>query len=344
MPDNICFTEDPGRELTNFLATKKYSAVAVLTDENTRKHCYPLLENQIPAHTVITVPAGEEAKNLQTASSIWKALTDQKFDRHGVLIIVGGGVLGDMGGFCAVTYKRGIDFVLIPTTLLSQVDSSVGGKLGIDFENYKNHIGVFQTPALTAIHTGFLKSLPERELRSGFAEVLKHCIISDASMWNEIRRKSWKDQNWEKVIPHSVNFKLKIVAEDPRENGVRKILNTGHTIGHAVESYLLNHDRKVLHGEAVAAGLIMEAYLANQKGILTSHDADQIFKYVTEQFGKVDLPENGDAEILTLMLQDKKNKGNKILCVLLEGIGRARWDCEISNDEVKGALSFYRGY
>jgi 3-dehydroquinate synthase len=344
MPDTIHFTSHPSSELIDFLGSKSYSKTCVLTDENTKRHCYPLIQKEIPPHVLITVPAGEEVKNIETATKIWKAFTDHALDRHAVLIILGGGVLGDMGGFCAATYKRGIDFILVPTTLLSQVDSSIGGKLGIDFENFKNHIGVFQTPVQTIIHAGFLNTLPDRELRSGFAEVIKHCLISDRNMWNELTSKSWKDQNWERVISHSVNFKLDVVTEDPRESGLRKILNAGHTIGHAIESHLLNLNRKVLHGEAIAAGLVMETYIAKQRKMLSTDEANQIFKYVTDQFGKIDLPENEDGEIVSLMMQDKKNKGNKILCVLLEGIGRARWDCEISNDEVKGALSFYRSY
>jgi 3-dehydroquinate synthase len=344
MSDKIRFTSDPSRAVNDFLSGKEYSKISVLTDENTNRFCYDFIKSGLPSHSVITVPAGEEAKNINTASSIWQSLTEQSMDRHSLLIILGGGVLGDMGGFCAATYKRGIDFILIPTTLLSQVDSSVGGKLGIDFQNYKNHIGVFQTPALTLIHSGFLKTLPEQELRSGFAEVIKHALISDVAMWNELRAKSWKDQNWEKVVRHSVNFKQKVTTEDPKENGLRKILNAGHTIGHAIESHLLKNNRKVLHGEAVAAGLMIESFVANKKGMISDEEANQIFQYISAQFGKLNLPENEDDEILTLMRQDKKNKGNKVLCVLLDGIGKARWDSEINNGEVKGALSFYRGY
>lgn len=344
MADNIRFTDEPGKELNSFLVSKNYTKVGVLTDDNTHRFCYPVIKSSLPEHSVITVRAGEEHKTIATASGIWKAMTDQALDRHSILIIIGGGVLGDMGGFCAATYKRGIDFVLIPTTLLSLVDSSVGGKLGVDFENYKNHIGVFQSPALTIMHSGFLDTLPEAELRSGFAEVAKHCLISDKAMWTEVTRQPWKNQDWQKVIRHSVDLKVRVVTEDPREKGLRKILNAGHTIGHAVESHLLARGRKVLHGEAIAAGLIMESYLAEKRGMLSGVDADQIYRYLKDQFGKVELPENEDSAMLALMAQDKKNKGNKVLCVLLEGIGKARWDCEISNDEVKGALSFYRSY
>jgi 3-dehydroquinate synthase len=343
MPDNIHFTTNPAGELKDFLSQKRYSKICVLTDENTHRQCYPVIQDGIPEHHAITVVPGEEAKTLTTCTHIWQAMTDHALDRHSVLIVLGGGVLGDMGGFCAATYKRGIDFILIPTTLLSQVDASIGGKLGVDFDHYKNHIGVFQSPALTLINSSFLKTLPPAELRSGFAEVIKHCLISDMKMWKEVSSRQWETQEWQKVTKHSVDFKLRVVSEDPRERGLRKILNAGHTIGHAVESHLLNKNQKVLHGEAVAAGLIMEAHIAMKRGMLSNADAGMINQYILKTFGKIALPEKDDDTIIQLMAQDKKNKGNKILCVLLEGIGKARWDCEISNDEVKGALSFYRG-
>lgn len=342
MPDNIHFSADPLTDLKNFLDERVYSRVSILADENTVRFCYPLIKNALPDHHLISIGSGEEAKNIQTCISIWQSMTDQALDRHAGLIVLGGGVLGDMGGFCASTYKRGIDFILIPTTLLAQVDASIGGKLGVDFNHYKNHIGVFQVPAFTLVHGGFLKTLPEPELRSGFAEVIKHALISDKSLWQEISSRSLQDQDWEKLIRHSVNFKLGVVASDPKEKDFRKILNAGHTIGHALESHLLNTVKKVLHGEAIAAGLITESFIATEKGLMPPDDLRAIARYILQVFGKINIDPADDQTISMLTVQDKKNKGNKILCVLLEGIGKARWDCEISLDEVKGALSFYR--
>jgi 3-dehydroquinate synthase len=247
-----------------------------------------------------------------------------------------------MGGFCAATYKRGIDFILIPTTLLSQVDASIGGKLGIDFHNFKNHIGAFQIPALTIIYSGFLTTLPFHETRSGFAEIIKHALISDPPMWNLIRSRSLAEQPWDALIRHSVDFKLKVVQEDPREKGLRKILNAGHTIGHAIETHLLTNGRKIMHGEAVAAGLITEAYLASERGMLPAERLNQIVAYILRIFGKVEIRPADDERIAALTVQDKKNKENRILCVLLEDVGRARFDCEITSEEVKQALQFYR--
>ncbi|SKC88784.1 3-dehydroquinate synthase [Ohtaekwangia koreensis] len=342
LPDNILFSADPSNDLLAFLNKKNYSKVVVLTDENTREHCYPALQQKLPDHFVIEVKSGEEQKNLETCVLIWKQLTDYALDRHAVLLVLGGGVLGDMGGFCAATYKRGIDFILIPTTLLAQVDASIGGKLGVDFDHFKNHIGVFQQPALTLLYTGFLKTLPVAELRSGFAEVIKHTLISDKDMWDTIRKKSLQEQDWDGLLKHSVAFKADVTTQDPKEKGLRKILNAGHTIGHAVESYLLASGHRILHGEAIALGLIAEGFIARERNMLSHDDFQSIAAYILAVYGKVDLNEKQIAEAAQLTVQDKKNKGNKILCVLQEGIGRARWDCEINFDEVKEALSFYQ--
>ncbi|MEJ0032353.1 MAG: 3-dehydroquinate synthase family protein [Bacteroidota bacterium] len=227
--------------LKEFFEKKAYSQVVVLTDRNTRLHCYPLVAENIPSHEIIEIEAGETFKNIDTCQVIWQRMTDLRLDRHALLVVLGGGVLGDMGGFCAATYKRGIDFLLLPTTLLAQVDASVGGKLAIDFNGIKNHIGVFQLPVSTLIGPEFLKTLPFRELRSGFAEVIKHCIIGDQKMWNVIRAKDVAGQDWETVIRHSVEFKTGVVTEDPKEKGRRKILNFGHTIGHALETYFFGY-------------------------------------------------------------------------------------------------------
>lgn len=342
LPENIQFTNDPGNNLKDFILSHSFTKVVVLVDENTHQLCYPLIKAKLPAHELIIVKGGEEYKNLGTSTHIWQSMTDLQLDRHALLVVLGGGVLGDMGGFCAATYKRGIDFVLVPTTLLSQVDASIGGKLGIDFNSYKNHIGVFQLPALTMLHTGFLKSLPVRELRSGFAEVIKHILISDRARWERIRKKSLHDQDWEELINHSVSFKAKVTKEDPREKGLRKILNAGHTIGHALETYFISNHQPVLHGEAIAIGLIAEGFIANQKGLLKENELKEIVEFIRSIYEKHDLSIGQINAISDLAIQDKKNRGNKILCVLLNGIGNAKWDNEISPGEVKAALAFYQ--
>jgi 3-dehydroquinate synthase len=342
MPDNIVFSANPAADIKSFLDSRKYTKVSVLTDNNTFQHCYPIIRPGLPAHETITVGAGEEFKNLRTCETIWQSLTDQHFDRHSLLIVIGGGVLGDMGGFCAATYKRGIDFILVPTTLLSQVDASIGGKLGIDFRNFKNHIGVFQVPALTVLHSGFLKTLPQAETRSGFAEIIKHTLISDEAMWNVIKTKSLSEQNWDELIKHSVAFKSRVTIEDPKEKGLRKILNAGHTIGHAIESHLLETGRKIMHGEAIAAGMICENFIATKRNLLSEQSHQEITNYLLKIFGKVDITSKDDHTIADLTLQDKKNKGDKIMCVLIQKPGEAKWDFEITTGQIKEALSFYR--
>jgi 3-dehydroquinate synthase len=327
--------------LKEFIDGTKYSQLGILLETNTAKHCYPLIKDVLPAHSLIEVSDGENSKNLSTCVVIWQKLTEQNFDRHALLIIVGGGVLGDMGGFCAATYKRGIDFVLMPTTLLAQVDASIGGKLGIDFNHYKNHIGVFQNPVTTLISPAFLTTLPERELRSGFAEIIKHCLISDAQMWSTIRLKSLHEQDWNALIPHSVKFKAHVVTEDSKEKGVRKILNFGHSIGHAVESHFLNSGNRLFHGEAIAIGMIAESFIGVKKGLITKQDLDQITQYVLNVFGKVEEIKD-DKAILNIINQDKKNKGNKILMALTKGIGQAVWDVEVNEEEIKKSLAYYR--
>ncbi len=340
LPGHIVIESNPSKALSEFLVKSAYSSICVLVDEHTEALCYPLIEKSLPQHKVIRVKSGEEFKDITTCSLIWQQLTDLTIDRHGLLIILGGGVLGDMGGFCAATYKRGIDFVLMPTTLLSQVDASVGGKLGIDFQHYKNHIGLFQEPVSTLICTDFLNTLPARELRSGFAEVIKHCLISDAAMWNKVRINSLDNQDWKSLVMHSVEFKWSVVEVDPKEKGLRKILNFGHTVGHAVEGYFLGKGNRIFHGEAIAVGMLCESYLAYKKDLLNKEGLDHITEYILKIFGKIEIPQLNEP-ILAGMLQDKKNKGNKILMALTKGIGKAVWDIEISEEEIKSSLTYY---
>lgn len=324
-----------------FFHHHSHSQVFVLTDHHTQAHCYPLVKDHLPPHQTLIVKPGEAHKNLDTCVAIWKFLTDGQADRQSLVFVLGGGVLGDMGGFCAATYKRGVDFVLMPTTLLAQVDASVGGKLGIDFYQLKNHLGVFQLPAQTLISPAFLSTLPRRELRSGFAEVIKHCLISDADAWEALISNPFGEHDWMPWIQHSVSFKERVITEDPKERGLRKILNFGHTVGHALESYYLTHEQPVFHGEAIAAGMIVESFIAEQKGLLSRAELDSIVRYLMLTFGKIDTAFYDEA-LLQLMLQDKKNNDKRILIALPEGIGKARWDVETSATEIKDGLSFYR--
>jgi 3-dehydroquinate synthase len=342
LPEHIVITHSPGSDLQNFLAQKAYTSLAVLTDENTSAHCYPHIKDFLPKHTLIQVKSGEEHKTVDSCQHIWHAMTDAQLDRHAALIIVGGGVLCDMGGFCAATYKRGIDFIFIPTTLLAQADASIGGKLGIDFNDFKNQIGVFQEPRFNLLYHGFLQTLPNDELRSGFAEIVKHALIGNARLWNETLLHPLKKQPWPILLRESAEFKYSIVKQDPHEKGIRKILNAGHTIGHAIETWCLTSGKKILHGDAIAAGLIIESKIAAYKQLLNLKQQHEIERYILSTFGKIELPNGSDATIAELCRQDKKNKGNKILAALLTGIGNAKWDVEINQREIEDSLAYYR--
>ncbi len=269
-------------------------------------------------------------------------MTAAKLDRKSLLLNLGGGVIGDMGGFCAATYQRGIDFIQIPTTLLAQVDASVGGKLGIDFQGLKNQIGMFQDPVMVWVNPKFLDTLPQRELRSGFAEVIKHCLIQDAKKWAVISQKPLLEQDFPDLIAHSVQVKRQIVAEDPTEKGKRKLLNFGHTIGHAVETYFLESKtaKKLLHGEAIAVGMIAESWISWQREMISEESFQEVKSYIETIFGEVKIPASAIPTIINYTKHDKKNERKKVFCALLEGqLGQATFGIELSEKEIEAALS-----
>ena len=334
-----------GESLPDFLSSKQYSKIVVIADNNTKRHCYPILKAFLPKHSVVTVPSGEAHKTLATCEKIWEAMTKEELDRHALVINVGGGVIGDMGGFCAAVYKRGIDFIQVPTTLLSQVDASVGGKLGVDFQGFKNHLGVFNIPKSVLIDPVFLKTLPEREIRSGFGEVIKHCLIADGAKWEEIRTKDFEQQNWPDLIAHSVKIKQQVVDQDPTEKGLRKILNFGHTLGHAVETCFLNKpaNQRLFHGEAIAVGMIMEAYLSFERKMIDQPTLTDIEEFLFATYGKVKIKPEDIEEIIRLTRQDKKNKGKEIRFSLLKGAGQCAFDIVVTAAEMRRSIAYYLG-
>jgi 3-dehydroquinate synthase len=341
MPSEILFF-NVSEQLADFLNRKKYSKICVIADENTATNCFPLISPIVPNARLIQIPSGEQNKTLSTCEKIWKEMTDLHLDRQALIINLGGGVIGDMGGFCAATYKRGIDFIQIPTTLLSQVDASVGGKLGIDFFSFKNHIGVFKEPVAVFIDTVFLKTLPPAEIRSGYAEIIKHCLIADSKKWNEINKKQLKDQDWNDLVKHSIAIKSTVVDQDPTEKGLRKILNFGHTIGHAIESYFLNlPGKRLLHGEAIAIGMIAESYIAWKKEFINEEELQVIKKYIISIYGRPEIFEFDIEKILPLTLHDKKNEKDAIQGSLLEKIGKANFNIPITLKEIREAINFY---
>ncbi len=341
--ETIHFTTAIRSTLKEVLHARSYSKLVVLTDVNTQQHCLPLIQDLLPSDAVlITVPAGEQFKTLETCASIWNQMTEAVLDRQALMLNLGGGVIGDMGGFCASVYKRGIPFITIPTTLLSQVDASVGGKLGIDFMGFKNHLGVFQLPETVLIDPTFLETLPQRELRSGYAEVLKHGLIRDAAFFRSLPSTVWEKQDWALVIRHSVGIKKAVVEVDPKETGLRKILNFGHTIGHAVESFYLPSSKPLLHGEAIAMGMIAEGFLSFEKIGLSYEELNELSTKLLTVFGKVNLESKDLDSILNLCAQDKKNEGSTQLFTLLPSIGDCSYNNPVTREEIKHAILYYQ--
>jgi 3-dehydroquinate synthase len=342
MVEKVIITADIRSTLFDFLEQRSYSGIAILIDNNTAQFCLPVINDLIQNHYLIRIHPGEQHKNLSTCEFIWEELTKAGFDRKSLLINLGGGVIGDMGGFCASTFKRGIQFINIPTTLLAQVDASVGGKLGIDFHGLKNHIGLFTLPEAVFIDEVFLKTLSERELRSGFAEVIKHSLIADNDYWQRLKEFPFQNQPWKDHIAHSVKIKTEIVQKDPFENGLRKVLNFGHTLGHAIESYFLNSNKyMVLHGEAVAAGMICELFLSENLTGLDSSDVNTSVQFLKKIFGKLNLNENDVSSVTALMKQDKKNEGGEMRFSLLSKIGEAIFNVPVLAEQAEKALLRY---
>lgn len=322
-----------------------HSQLFVLVDENTQAHCWPLLEQVLAGQEakLICIPAGERHKNIGTCQHIWQQLMEQRAGRDALLLNLGGGVIGDMGGFCAGTFKRGMKFIQVPTTLLAQVDASIGGKLGIDFLQVKNSIGLFANPQAVLIDPAFLRTLPPQELRSGYAEILKHSLIADAAQWTALQKLDRLDEaDWARIIPASLAIKQRIVAADPFERGLRKALNFGHTIGHAVEGHALETDHPLLHGEAIAIGMICEAFLSHQLLGLPAEDLAAISHYLLKVYGHVPLSELDDPIYLRLMGNDKKNEGQAINFSLLPVAGQVEVNCTAEAAQILEGLAYYR--
>ncbi|GAB2776513.1 3-dehydroquinate synthase [Hymenobacter luteus] len=343
MNENLFIGSEALPGLGTLLSRPAVSQVFVLLDANTARCCLPLVEGQLPAgYTPIEISPGEEFKTLATCEAVWSSLTEAQADRYAVLVNVGGGVVTDLGGFCAALYKRGIAFVQVPTTLLAQVDASVGGKTGVDFLGFKNQLGVFQEPLAVCIEPRFLQTLDPRQLKSGYAEVIKHWLIADAEAFARNRSIGVMVDDWTPLIRESVALKQRIVAQDPLESGPRKLLNFGHTVGHALESYLLTQPgREILHGEAVAAGLVCEAWLSHHKGLLSAQELDQIETFVFSVFEKVQFVTLETEAIADFARQDKKNAANSINCTLLEGIGRGVYNQPVTLEEIAASLRYY---
>ncbi len=327
------------------LSEREYSQLLVIADHNTRRHCWPLLREALPEAALrpIVVPPGERRKNLDTCRYIWQEMMAAGADRRALVINLGGGVIGDMGGFCAGTFKRGVDFVQVPTTLLSQVDASIGGKLGIDFGGIKNSIGLFADPQAVFIDPAFLKTLPQRELRSGFAEMVKHALIADSGHWRQLQALADLEQvDWPALLLPSLRIKQRIVEADPYEHGLRKALNFGHTIGHAVEGLALQSDLPLLHGEAVAVGMVAEAWLSHREKLLSAGALQAVVELIFRHFGKVALQRDDYPRYHELMRNDKKNEGGQVLFSLIGPLGAACINRPVPAPLIEEALDYYQ--
>jgi 3-dehydroquinate synthase len=331
------------KSVSSFLAKNKYSSYFILCDENTLQYCLPLLITSCPklgSAEIIEVESGEQAKSLEVSTLIWQTLFDNKADRHSLLINLGGGVVSDLGGFTASVYKRGIDFINIPTSLLAMSDASVGGKTGINFQAIKNGLGSFSQPRGVFVNPAFLKTLPERHIQNGLAEIFKIALISSSPFWKRLRSFS-SEKGFEKIISESIRLKNKIVLKDPHDKGIRKILNFGHTVGHALEALCLDTGNDLLHGEAVVIGMIVESHIAFQKKMLSKAVLTEITEALLSRF---ELSTTGDllsAPLLDLMLNDKKNLKGTLLFSFPEKIGSCRFDISVTRSQVEKALRHY---
>lgn len=335
-------------ELKKFLKAQKYSACFILCDENTFQHCLPLLIRsckELKSTEVFEIESGEGSKSLEVCGHIWEALLGNKADRRSLLINLGGGVVSDLGGFVASTYKRGVDFINIPTSLLAMADASVGGKTGIDHVGLKNVIGSFAQPKAVFVFPDFLKTLDSRQVYNGLAEIYKIALVSDRLFWNKLAdaatiRKNDRDA----IINKSIDLKNKIVKKDPHEKDLRKILNFGHSIGHAIEAAMLTTDRPLLHGEAIVAGMIAESFLAHKKKLISEATLMQVIVTLKTVFDPQPFSKEYEAAILHALANDKKNAKDKLLFSLINGIGKCKTGVPVKEKEAAEAIGFYLSF
>ncbi|MBU2938637.1 3-dehydroquinate synthase [Lacinutrix sp. C3R15] len=344
---SIYFNKDAYKALNENLNTANYSKIFFIVDENTNADCIPFvlanIESEI-SYDILEIESGEENKNLDICLGLWEALSEHGADRKSLIINIGGGVITDLGGFVASTFKRGIRFINIPTSLLAMVDASIGGKTGIDLGHLKNQIGVINTAEMVLIDTAFLSTLPENQMRSGLAEMLKHGLISNKTYWNKFLDLSkLTTEDLDVLIYESILIKKNIVAQDPYEENIRKTLNYGHTLGHAIESYFLsNEDKKpLLHGEAIAVGMILASYISTKLTGLNETTNQEIKSTILDTFNRVTFKEEDYNPIIELLIYDKKNEHGNIHFVLLEDIGKPVLDCKVSNELIIEAFKFY---
>ncbi|MCH3885122.1 3-dehydroquinate synthase [Tenacibaculum aquimarinum] len=340
----VHFQNESYKELSKLIEEKNYSTIFILVDENTLEHCYPKFIPNLATEKrieVIEIESGEINKNLETCAGVWNVLTELEADRKSLLITLGGGVITDLGGFVASCFKRGIDFVNIPTTLLSMVDASVGGKTGVDLGVLKNQIGLFSNPEMVLVDDAYLQTVTPREIRSGTAEIIKYGLTYDVKLFNEI--KGNKNLEIRDLIFTSINIKNEVVLQDPKENGLRKILNFGHTIGHAIESYFLEseHKNNLTHGEAIAIGMICECFVSAELLNFPKEKLKDVKQTIVSIYGKTAILKEDFPSIIDLLKHDKKNVNGQVNFVLLNDYEDYKLDCKVSEDLVIKSIEYY---
>jgi 3-dehydroquinate synthase len=344
---SIHFNSTCYAELNAYLHHSNFSKIFVIVDTNTHNFCYAHFIAKIETNLeieIIEIEAGEIHKNIGTCVGVWNALSDLNADRKCLIINLGGGVVTDLGGFVASTYKRGIKYINVPTSLLAMVDASVGGKTGVDLNTQKNQIGVINIPEMVLVDTHFLSTLPQNEIRSGLAEMLKHGLIFSEQYWNKFKNLSLLNiEDLDELIYESIIIKQNIVDKDPFEDNLRKTLNFGHTLGHAIESYYLSNPDKpnLLHGEAVAIGMVLACYLSSKLCDFSEEKNQEIKDIITKIFGRITINEASYNPIIELLKHDKKNEYGNINFVLLETIGKPKINCLVENNLIVDAFKFY---
>ena len=330
------------------LLLNKYgsSRKVILVDENTHDNCLEYLLTSFPSLSeaeIMLLPAGEENKVMEVCFQVWNALSEYEIGRKDLFINLGGGMVTDMGGFIASIYKRGVDFIHIPTSLLAMVDASIGGKTGIDLGPYKNQLGVFSHAQAIFIDPVFLSTLPEDEIWNGYAEMLKHALITDEILWEKlVPIKSVEELKGIELIQRCAEIKLEIVQNDPLEKNERKLLNLGHTVGHAIEGYLLSKDTPIAHGHAVAIGMLIEAMIANRLGALERGDYEKIKKVIEDRFAMIGFESEEEINsVVELMRNDKKNSEGQIKGILIHKIGKCEIDLIYEEDLVISCLKTF---
>ena len=345
-PQKVVISENLTEALATAIAECEHDRTFILVDETTERCCLPIVSGLdcVRGAQIIVIGTTDSHKTLESLSHVWEALGEGGATRHSLLINIGGGMVTDLGGFAASTFKRGINYINIPTTLLSMVDASVGGKTGINFRGLKNEIGVFSNASTVILDTTFLKTLDAENICSGYAEMLKHGLISNEKMWAELINFDLARpdlQQLQTMVADSVAVKQRIVTEDPLEQGIRKALNLGHTVGHAFESFALKHS-PILHGYAVAYGLISELYLSTVKTGFPSDKMHQTVSFIKEHYGKMAITCDDYPTLLELMTHDKKNVAGTINFTLLGGIGDIRINQTATKEDIYETLDFYR--